>query len=79
MALITSDCVSFSRCVISVNECDPLRDEGLNFYRLCTENGVAAQCRMVCSSRRPEFCHFAGTPSSSLLERPLKGEGGAAE
>ena len=31
--------------VISVNECDPLRDEGINFYRLLLEAGVAARCR----------------------------------
>jgi acetyl esterase len=31
--------------VISVNECDPLRDEGINFYRLLIQNGVAASCR----------------------------------
>jgi acetyl esterase len=33
--------------VISVNECDPLRDEGINFYRLLLEAGVAARCRQV--------------------------------
>jgi len=33
--------------VISVNECDPLRDEGINFYRLLIQNGVAARCRQV--------------------------------
>jgi acetyl esterase len=33
--------------VISVNECDPLRDEGINFYRLCVRAGVAARCRQV--------------------------------
>jgi len=32
---------------ISVNECDPLRDEGINFYRLLMQAGVAAQCRTV--------------------------------
>ena len=31
--------------VISVNECDPLRDEGINFYRLLLAAGVPAQCR----------------------------------
>ena len=29
--------------VISVNECDPLRDEGINFYRLLIANGVSAK------------------------------------
>ena len=33
--------------VISVNECDPLRDEGIIFYRLLMANGVAARCRQV--------------------------------
>ncbi len=33
--------------VISVNECDPLRDEGIAFYRLLLRNGVPARCRQV--------------------------------
>jgi acetyl esterase/lipase len=33
--------------VISVNECDPLRDEGINFYRLLMHNGVASRCRQL--------------------------------
>jgi acetyl esterase/lipase len=33
--------------VISVNECDPLRDEGVEFYRLLLRAGVPAQCRQV--------------------------------
>jgi len=33
--------------MISVNECDPLRDEGINFYRLLIANGVPATCRQV--------------------------------
>ena len=33
--------------VISVNECDPLRDEGIEFYRLLVRAGVAARCRQV--------------------------------
>jgi acetyl esterase/lipase len=33
--------------VISVNECDPLRDEGINFYRLLMHGGVRARCRQV--------------------------------
>ncbi len=33
--------------VISVNECDPLRDEGVGFYRLLLASGVAARCRQV--------------------------------
>ena len=33
--------------VVSVNECDPLRDEGVNFYRLLLRAGVPAQCRQL--------------------------------
>ncbi len=33
--------------MISVNECDPLRDEGINFYRLLMSAGVPALCRQV--------------------------------
>lgn len=33
--------------VIQVNECDPLRDEGVDFYRLLSRNGVAARCREI--------------------------------
>ncbi len=33
--------------VISVNECDPLRDEGIEFYRLLLRAGVPARCREV--------------------------------
>mmetsp|Transcript_76038 Transcript_76038/g.236092 ORF Transcript_76038/g.236092 Transcript_76038/m.236092 type:complete len:407 (-) Transcript_76038:53-1273(-) len=35
------------RMVISVNEGDVYRDEGVNLYRRCLRAGVAAQCRMV--------------------------------
>lgn len=33
--------------VISVNECDPLRDEGVNFYRLLLRAGQPARCRQL--------------------------------
>ena len=33
--------------VIHVNECDPLRDEGIAFYRLLLRNGVPARCRQA--------------------------------
>jgi acetyl esterase/lipase len=33
--------------IISVNECDPLRDEGIAFYRLLLAAGVPARCRQV--------------------------------
>ena len=33
--------------VISVNECDPLRDEGIEFYRLLLRAGVPARCQVA--------------------------------
>jgi acetyl esterase len=33
--------------VISVNECDPLRDEGIAFYRLLLQAGVPARCKQA--------------------------------
>jgi acetyl esterase len=33
--------------VISVNECDPLRDEGIAFYRVLMDSGVSARCRQM--------------------------------
>lgn len=41
------DVEGFPPTVISVNECDPLRDEGIVFYRLLLNAGVAARCRQV--------------------------------
>ena len=41
------DVAPFPPTVISVNECDPLRDEGIEFYRLLLRAGVRARCRQV--------------------------------
>ena len=41
------DVEGFPPTVISVNECDPLRDEGIGFYRLLLESGVSARCRQL--------------------------------
>jgi acetyl esterase len=41
------DVRGFPPTVISVNECDPLRDEGVNFYRLLLAAGVPARCRQI--------------------------------
>lgn len=43
----TGDVQGFPPTVISVNEFDPLRDEGIGFYRLLLQAGVAARCRQV--------------------------------
>jgi acetyl esterase/lipase len=40
-----NDVKGFPPTVILVNECDPLRDEGIAFYRLLLKNGVQARCR----------------------------------
>ncbi len=37
----------FPYTIISVNECDPLRDEGIAFYRLLLRAGQSARCRQV--------------------------------
>lgn len=42
-----SDVQGFPPTVISVNECDPLRDEGIAFYRLLLAAGVRARCRVA--------------------------------
>ena len=41
------DVTGFPPTVINVNECDPLRDEGVNFYRLLLQAGVPARCRQM--------------------------------
>ena len=42
-----ADVEGFPPVVISVNECDPVRDEGVNFYRMLLAAGVEARCRQV--------------------------------
>lgn len=39
------DVQGFPPTVVLVNECDPLRDEGVGFYRLLLRAGVRARCR----------------------------------
>jgi acetyl esterase len=43
----SDDVTGLPPTVISVNECDPLRDEGVAFYRLLLAAGVAARAREV--------------------------------
>ena len=43
----SEDVIGLPTTVISVNECDPLRDEGIAYYRLLLESGVPARCRQV--------------------------------
>ena len=43
----SADVAGLPPTIISVNECDPLRDEGVAFYRLLMNSGVRARCRQV--------------------------------
>ena len=43
----SEDVIGLPTTTISVNECDPLRDEGIAFYRLLLDSGVSARCRQV--------------------------------
>jgi acetyl esterase/lipase len=44
------DVRGFPPTVVNVNECDPLRDEGINFYRLLLAADVPARCRQMMGS-----------------------------
>jgi acetyl esterase/lipase len=68
------DVVGFPRTVISVNECDPLRDEGINFYRLLLQAGVAARCRqMMGTSHGTEIFTIACPDVSRDTARDIAG------
>ena len=51
--------------VISVNECDPLRDEGIEFYRLLLRAGVSARCRQVMGTIHATELFVAACPEIS--------------
>lgn len=51
--------------VISVNECDPLRDEGIEFYRLLLRAGVSARCRVVMGTSHGTEIFAAACPDIS--------------
>ena len=50
--------------VISVNECDPLRDEGVEFYRLLLRAGVSARGRVVLGT--PHGAELIGIASPDI-------------
>ena len=56
----------FPRLLISVNECDPLRDEGVNFYRRCLAAGVDASCRMVMGTTHAADMQWDTVPEIAL-------------
>jgi acetyl esterase/lipase len=51
--------------IISVNECDPLRDEGIEFYRLLLRAGVPARCRQVMGTVHGSEIFMVGCPDIS--------------
>ncbi len=55
-----ADVAGFPPTMVSVNECDPLRDEGIEFYRLLQRAGVMAQCRQAMGTVHANeiFCAF---------------------
>jgi acetyl esterase/lipase len=52
--------------MISVNECDPLRDEGIEFYRLLLRAGVPARCRQVMGTMHGTEIFAIACPEISL-------------
>lgn len=50
---------------ISVNECDPLRDEGIEFYRLLLRADVPARCRQVMGTIHGSEIFVVATPEIS--------------
>lgn len=57
-----TDVAGLPRTFVSVNECDPLRDEGIEFYRLLLRAGVSAQCRTVMGTAHAMDTFVAGLP-----------------
>ena len=56
--------------MISVNECDPLRDEGVNFYRLLLRAGVDARCRQVMGTIHGTEIFPLACPDISEIQLP---------
>jgi acetyl esterase len=57
----------FPATMIRVNECDPLRDEGIAFYRLLLRAGVAAQCQQTMGTPHAGELLCTITPDISRL------------
>jgi acetyl esterase/lipase len=73
------DVAGLVRTMISVNECDPLRDEGIEFYRLLLRAGVPAQCRQVMGTVHgtdvvsiacPDISHETAASIAHFASRP---------
>lgn len=69
-----SDVSKFPPTMISVNECDPLRDEGIAFFRLLQRAGVKANCRQVMGSVHGSDMFGAVFPEMSrVTARDIRG------
>jgi acetyl esterase/lipase len=68
--------------VISVNECEPLRDEGIAFYRLLLASGVSARCRQMMGACHgieiilpvicPDIAHSTASDIANFRNRALR-------
>jgi acetyl esterase/lipase len=77
------DVAGFPATVISVNECDPLRDEGINFYRLLLRAGVPARCVQAMGTVHgtevfPSACPDISRAAARDLAAFAKGQGADA-
>ena len=67
------DVAAFPPTLISVNECDPLRDEGVEFYRLLLSAGVKAHCRQVMGTMHAADLFISAFPDlSRMTARDIK-------
>lgn len=69
-----SDVVGFPPTVISVNECDPLRDEGIAFYRLLLRAGYrrgVARCSVLCTASNSGSSSVPRSRTTPLATSPL--------
>ena len=60
------DVTGLPRCMVSVNECDPLRDEGINFYRMCASAGVDCNARTVLGTIHGGDLNMDALPENAL-------------
>lgn len=72
-----ADVARFPPTMISVNECDPLRDEGVAFYRLLQQAGVFSHCRQLMGTVHanelfaavmPDFCRSTARDMAGWIE-----------
>jgi len=64
----------FPPTMVSVNECDPLRDEGIAFYRKLMNAGVKVQCRQVMGTAHgAELFTSTVTDISRTTARDIRG------